>query len=102
MSYTTLIRCEELAPHLGDPSWCIVDCQFTLGKPDRGRSDYLRGHVPGAVYAHLDSDLSGPVVPGQTGRHPLPDAETLSRTLSAWGVDATVQVVCVDDTSGSM
>lgn len=102
MAHSTLIRRDELALHLGEPNWAVVDCRFTLGKPDRGHDAYLRGHIPGAVYAHLDRDLAGPVVTGRTGRHPLPDVETFSRTLSAWGIDAAVQVVAADDSGGSM
>lgn len=102
MTYTTLIRCDELAPHVGDPDWAIVDCRFTLGKPERGQADYLEGHIPGSVYAHLDRDLSGPAVPGRTGRHPLPEVATFSAKLSSWGIDDTVQVVALDDSGGSM
>ena len=70
--YTTLISTTELADHLSDPEWAIVDCRFTLADPAAGRGRYLAGHIPGAVYAHLDEDLSGPIVRGKTGRHPLP------------------------------
>lgn len=102
MSYTTLIGTDDLAAHLDDPRWVVVDCRFTLGQPQRGRDDYRQAHIPGAVYAHLDQDLSGPVVPGQTGRHPLPDVDTAARTLGGWGIDGLTQVVAYDDSGGSM
>src|SRR5690606_10805825 len=91
-----------LAPHLGDDAWAVVDCRFSLGDPARGRRDYLTAHIPGAVYAHLDEDLSGPVVPGHTGRHPLPDVDRLAETFSAWGIGDGVQVVTYDDAGGSV
>lgn len=101
MPYTTLITSEALAAHLDDTRWIVVDCRFTLSQPARGRADYQRAHIAGAVYAHLDEDLSGPVVPGQTGRHPLPSVEHIAQTLGRWGIDQTAQVVAYDDSGGS-
>lgn len=100
--YTTILSLADLAPHLGDDAWAVVDCRFSLGDPARGRRDYLTAHIPGAVYAHLDEDLSGPVVPGHTGRHPLPDVDRLAKTFSAWGIGDGVQVVTYDDAGGSV
>jgi thiosulfate/3-mercaptopyruvate sulfurtransferase len=102
MPYTTLISASELAQHLADPDWAVVDCRFSLSDTGRGRRDYQQAHALGAVYAHLDEDLSGPVIRGKTGRHPLPEVETVARTFSNWGIDADVQVVAYDDTGGSM
>ncbi len=101
MPYQTLISVAELQQHLGNPDWAIVDCRFSLNDPDRGRRDYLAAHIPGAVYAHLDKDLAGLVVPGQTGRHPLPPVNLFVHTLSQWGIDARVQVVVYDDLGGA-
>lgn len=98
----TLISPTDLAARLRDPLWRVVDCRFSLGAPDRGRADYVRGHIPGAVYAHLDADLAAPVQAGRTGRHPLPDPEILALTLGAWGIDAGTQVVAYDDGSGAI
>lgn len=100
MSYTPLISAADLAPHLGDPSWAIVDCRFALTEPALGRQKYLAGHIPGAVYADLNQDLSGPEIPGQTGRHPLPPIAEFVAKLSAWGIDEQVQVIAYDDSSG--
>lgn len=102
MPSTTLISPAELKPHLNEPDWAIIDCRFSLKEPGRGRRDYVAAHIPGAVYAHLDEDLSGPVVPGQTGRHPLPEIEVLAQTLSRWGIDGAVQVVAYDDMGGAI
>jgi thiosulfate/3-mercaptopyruvate sulfurtransferase len=102
MPFTTLIPASELNRHLGDPDWAVVDCRFSLDNADRGRKDYLISHIPGAVYAHLDNDLSAPRIPGKTGRHPLPDIPVITETLSSWGIDSRTQVVIYDDSTGSM
>ncbi len=101
MSYTTLISTAELAANLGRPDWAVVDCRFWLTDTERGRIDYHQAHIPGAVYAHLGEDLSGPVFPGQTGRHPLPAVETFVATLAGWGIGDGVQVVVYDDQGGA-
>ncbi len=99
--YTTLIAADELAAHLDDPDWAVVDCRFSLQDPEQGRRAYQAGHIPGAVYAHLDEDLSGPVVPGRTGRHPLPEPEGFAARLGRWGIGNTTQVVAYDDAGGA-
>ena len=100
MAYTTIISTEELALHLDDPDWVVIDCRFRLDDVQYGRTAYLDSHIPGALYAHLDEDLSGPVVTGQSGRHPLPAVDTLAAKLSRWGIDQDVQVVVYDDQGG--
>jgi len=102
MSYTTLVSAAELARYLFDPDWAVVDCRFTLGRPERGWQSYQQAHVPGAVYAHLEADLSGPVVPGKTGRHPLPSVQDVARSFGQWGIGPGVQVVAYDDAGGSI
>ena len=102
MAYTTLISTPELAPHLDDPNWAIFDCRFSLADPERGRNDYLISHIPGALYAHLEEDLSGSIVRGITGRHPLPTIDALSAQFAEWGIDQRVQVVVYDDSGGTM
>ncbi len=102
MIFTTLIPTTELALHLDDPDWVILDCRFTLADPARGRGDYLQAHIPGAIYAHLDEDLSGRVVHGRTGRHPLPSVEMAAHAFSNWGIAPGVQVVVYDDAGGAL
>lgn len=102
MVYQTLISGAELVHTFAAPDWAIVDCRFSLGEPECGRLDYLQAHIPGAVYAHLNEDLSGEIVPGKTGRHPLPAIEAFADVLSNWGIDARVQVVAYDGGGGSM
>lgn len=100
--YTTLISSAELFELLGTPNLVVVDCRFSLANPDAGELAYRDAHVPGAWYAHLERDLSSPVVPGKTGRHPLPDATTLAEKLGAWGLDESGQLVVYDDAGGAM
>jgi thiosulfate/3-mercaptopyruvate sulfurtransferase len=102
MPFTTLISASELHLQLNNPDWAIIDCRFSLEETERGRRDYLLSHVPGAVYAHLDDDLSGKRIPGKTGRHPLPGVSAFAETLSAWGIDSGTQVVVYDDSTGFM
>ena len=102
MTYTTLISTAELARHLADRDWAIFDCRFSLADPERGRRDYAQTHIPGALYAHLNEDLSSPIVPGVTGRHPLPAIDEMAARFSNWGIDQRVQVVAYDDSGGSL
>ncbi len=101
MSFNTLIKASELALHIGDENWATIDCRFSLEKPEQGFQDYLTSHIAGAVYAHLDRDLSGIKEPGKTGRHPLPGIRAFAETVSSWGIDSETQVVVYDDSSGS-
>ena len=99
MSFTTIIEPGELARHLADPQWVIVDCRFDLAKPEAGRQQYRTGHIPGARYAHLNEDLSGPKT-GRNGRHPLPDAQQLASSLAGLGLDTGRRVVVYDAQGG--
>lgn len=100
MPFSSLISTDVLASHLADSNWIIIDCRFDLSKPQWGFEDYQRAHIPGAVYAHLDNDLSGPKTP-LTGRHPLPEQQVFIEKLSRWGIEKGKQVVVYDTTSGS-
>lgn len=101
MAYHTLISTAELSAHLNDPTWVIVDCRFSLAETERGKTDYLAGHIPGAVYCHLNQDMSGSIRPGITGRHPLPPVEQLVTVFSRWGIGEGIQVVGYDDWPGA-
>ncbi len=96
---TTLVSTDTLASHLTDPAWAIVDTRFELSKLDWGEAEYRAGHIPGAVYAHLDRHLSGPKT-GRNGRHPLPDADVFKAQLGRWGIGPGVQVVVYDQGDG--
>lgn len=97
--HTTLIDVQTLASLLGAPGLVVVDCRFDLADTSRGETAYLEGHVPGAVYAHLDRDLSGPKT-GANGRHPLPSPSVLASTLGRLGIDNQMQVVVYDQDTG--
>ncbi len=83
--------------NLEAPNLLIVDCRFALDQPDKGRQDYQRGHIPGAIYADLNKDLSAPVIPGESGRHPLPEAAAWQATLEKWGMTPDTHVIAYDD-----
>lgn len=99
--YTTTITAEGLAEHLIDESWAIIDCRFDLADPTVGERKYHEGHIPGAVYAHLERDLSVPMgLLGEGGRHPLPSPAQMTELFGRLGIGTGVQVVAYDDTSG--
>ena len=98
-THSTLVETAELAPHLGDPRLVIVDVRHDLADPAFGEAAYVKSHIPGAVFAHVDRDLSAPRSP-QSGRHPLPTPEAAARFFARLGIDATKQVVAYDQISG--
>lgn len=100
MAFTTLVSTDILAAHLDDPSWVIFDCRHDLAAPDAGRAQYAKSHIPGAIFMHMDEDLSAPVT-GKNGRHPLPDPQAFMARLGALGVDRTKQVVAYDAQGGA-
>lgn len=101
MPYTTLISVAQLAPILTDPDWVIIDCRFELGDPEAGRRAYEAGHIPKAIYAHLDEDLSGKPLTDR-GRHPLPSPAGLTATFSRLGINQHKQVVIYDNRGGAI
>lgn len=97
--YDKLIEAESLHSHLQDPTWVVVDCRFDLMQPDAGRAAYTAGHIPGAVYADLNRDLSAPVT-ATSGRHPLPGVPQFIGVLESWGISNRSQVVVYDAGNG--
>ena len=97
--YTTLIGAGDLAT-LAAPDVRLFDCRFDLADTEAGARRFEQGSIPGAVYLHLDRDLSGTVEPGRTGRHPLPDRAGFQALLANHGVEADTQVVAYDDAGG--
>lgn len=96
--YTTLIDASDLQQNLDNPDWVVIDCRFDLTEPEQGRRDYLAAHIPGAMFADIDTDLSGRKNGG--GRHPLPDPDALIELFSRFGIDSDCQVVAYDATAG--
>ncbi len=105
---TTLISAEDLKTLLTTDikdDVLIFDCRHRLDNPAAGYEQYKQGHIPGALFAHLDADLAAPVMTsesGHSGRHPLPDADTWMRRLGDWGVTPDKQVIAYDDSGGSI
>ena len=113
MTYTTLISAPQLeALRANGTPLMVFDCSFELADPHAGAAQYRSGHIPGAVYAHLDNDLSalhgapganGAVItaseadtPASGGRHPLPSREKFAIWLSSVGFDNSMQAVVYD------
>ncbi|HZQ61580.1 MAG TPA: sulfurtransferase [Casimicrobiaceae bacterium] len=94
---TLIVSTEELAAH---PEWRVFDCRAELTDPDAGPRAYAAGHIPGALHAHLELDLSGAKT-GRNGRHPLPRAEDFIRWLGRTGLRAEDQVVAYDSAGTS-
>ena len=92
-----LVSTEELARH---PDWRVFDCRHDLARPDWGTEEYAMAHIPGALFAHLDRDLSAPKN-GRNGRHPLPEPAVFAAWLGRQGVKPEDQVVCYDAGDGA-
>src|SRR3954470_22976110 len=99
MAFRTLISTAALALHLDDPAYAIVDCRAKLDDVAWGAHEHAASHIPGAVFADLMHDLSGPKS-GSNGRHPLPAADALVQTFSRLGIASGVQVVAYDQENG--
>ena len=94
-NFQTLISARELAAMLGDSQLIVVDVRHDLGDHQLGPRKYAEGHIPGAHFLSVETDLAGPHT-GKNGRHPLPSVDAFVATMSALGVDATKQVVAYD------
>ncbi|HEY9104663.1 sulfurtransferase [Chitinimonas sp.] len=94
-----LISAATLLAELDQADWLILDCRHDLAQPAAGRVAYAEGHLPGAVFLHLDEDLSGPKN-GRNGRHPLPDPVVLAARLRSLGLGAGKRVVAYDAQGG--
>jgi len=99
MSGSTLVSTGELAANL--LKWRVFDCRHDLAKPDLGEEQYRQAHIPGALFAHLERDLSGRKT-GKNGRHPLPDPQDFEKWLEKTGLTPHDQAVCYDAGSGAM
>jgi len=97
--YGSVVDADTLGRNLGNPGWRAVDCRHNLLRPDAGQQAYGEGHIAGAVFAHLDRNLSGPKT-SHSGRHPLPDPDQLAECFRGWGIDPDTQIVAYDDNNG--
>ena len=97
----TLISVDELAVLIDQDDALVVDCRKDLSSPDSGRQAWSAAHIPGAIHAELDSDLSDLGKAGQ-GRHPLPDEAVFSDVLSRWGWRPDRPLIAYDDAGGAL
>lgn len=100
MAYTTVISAQQLGAIVNDDDVRVFDCRFALKDPQGGLKSYRAGHIPGAQFADMDTQLSSPVTES-SGRHPLPAADSFLAQLRAWGVNNSTQVIAYDDISGA-
>lgn len=101
MPFPVLTTPDELAIALRDGEYAdggpvrVLDVRWRLDRPD-GRADYREGHIPGALYVDLDTQLARHGEPGD-GRHPIPPVDELQQTAREWGIDPGDTVVVYDD-----
>ena len=100
MDYRTIVSAPELHRSLADPGLVIFDCRHELMNPEAGARAYAQSHLPGARFAHSETDLAGPKT-GRNGRHPLPHPDAFMAWLGRNGVDSSKQVVAYDFAAGS-
>ncbi|HET9030237.1 MAG TPA: rhodanese-like domain-containing protein, partial [Candidatus Aquilonibacter sp.] len=93
--FNTLVDAVTLHAWRDHPGWVAIDCRHSLADFGAGRRLYEQAHIPGAYFADVESDLSGPKT-GTNGRHPLPDPEAFAAYLRAIGVDDDTQIVAYD------
>lgn len=114
ISWTTLVDAADLANALAQPELRVVDARatastavrvvdarYSLADRQSGAAGYAAGHIPGALYADLEKDLSDMCKHGH-GRHPLPDSAVFAAQLGRWGIAPDTQVVVYDAADGSM
>ncbi|MGY1715480.1 sulfurtransferase [Geodermatophilus sp. SYSU D01106] len=92
---SVLVRAADL---LAGPRPVLLDVRWALGDP-HGRERYRAGHLPGAVFADLDTELAAPASAAQ-GRHPLPAVADLQAAARRWGIRSGSAVVAYDATGG--
>jgi thiosulfate/3-mercaptopyruvate sulfurtransferase len=90
-----VVSADDLLATIDDPRLVLLDARWALGRHD-GRDRFVTGHVPGAVFVDLPTELAGPGH-ASAGRHPLPDAPHLQTAVESWGLDFDSRVVVYDD-----
>lgn len=95
----SIISAADLATIIDRDDVVVFDCRWALGDADHGKNAYVEGHIPGAVFADLDTDLAGSDGPG---RHPLPEPAVFDAFLGRHGVTPTSTVVAYDDLGGAI
>jgi thiosulfate/3-mercaptopyruvate sulfurtransferase len=98
MAFTTLVSADEL--RRAPAGTVVVEASFDLADAQAGESAWRAGHLPGALYLHLERDLAGAKT-GRNGRHPLPSRAAFAATLGRCGITPASQVITLDR-QGSM
>ena len=101
MRQQLLFSPQELYAERKSNAYIVVDCRFDLSDTSAGYRSYLEAHIPGAVYAHLDNDLSSPVST-ISGRHPLPDMDKFAAFLARSGWQPGIGLVAYDNAGGAI
>ena len=100
MQFNTIISAQQLNAIIENDNVRVFDCRFSLKDPQGGLKSYQAGHLPGAQFADMDTQLSAPMTQ-TSGRHPLPESEKFIQQLQAWGVNGDTQVIAYDDMFGA-
>lgn len=95
----SLISAAALMAAAGSEHWVVIDCRHDLADPAAGEAAWREAHIPGAVFMHLDRDLSAPKT-GRNGRHPLPSPDVFATLLGRHGITPDHHVVAYDDAGG--
>jgi thiosulfate/3-mercaptopyruvate sulfurtransferase len=96
VGFGPLVGADWLREHISDPDVRLIDFRWYLQGRD-GRTEYAKGHIPGAVFVDLDA------VTGQGGgRHPLPTAQQFEEAMRGAGVSGATRVVVYDDADASV
>ena len=101
MALPTMVSATQLQDMLEQEDLVILDSRFYLTDLKKGYEVYKFGHIPGALFVDLHHQLASTET-NLTGRHPLPEPDTLSQTLASLGITNNSQVVVYDDMSGAM
>ena len=92
-----IVSPSALFTRLGAPDLRVVDLRWVLGAPGRGRAAYDAGHIPGAIFMDMDTDLVASEGPG---RHPLPSPTDFRDRLESAGIGTEYDIVVYDDVGG--
>ncbi|MEM6769428.1 MAG: sulfurtransferase [Bacteroidota bacterium] len=99
---TPIISATDLGLLIGNPNLIIIDCRHQLTDVNAGEQAWRDASLPGAAFLHLDRDLSGEIIPGVTGRHPLPTVAKFTAKLAGLGLRRDTFVVAYDDKGGGI
>ena len=102
MTDETIISAQDLADNLDNPKWVILDARFNIDSEDEAKLSFPNEHIVGAQQADLADHMAGEIIPGKSGRRPLPPPDQFEQTIRSWGIDNDSQVVIYDSMNGIM